>query len=630
MLEGEISEINLVERLVELWREQFTGAIRFENDGIIKIVYFKGGDVLSASTNDRSDSIDEILMRAGKVSREHVKQALAKRKENETLGDALLNLGFITRKELTWARRVQVVGVIRSIAAWTAGSFTIVADYLPKRDEGTLFPLPQILVELIVTDQDRLKVERALEGGNAVYTKAADFDAVFRRLGLNEDADAIVGEVDGEKNASEVAAASGKDTFNVYKLLNALATLGILTQAQKPQEDSQFSMSDFGGAGVADAADIWSEPPSPAMPTLEFDINSDTPPPVMTTEPDFSFESDEPTITPTTYPSSSSAWDEPEEDFAPTPVAAAPSGGSMPAWDAPPRQTFAVPIPASIEPPVDADEEAWGFDDAQIETANRASSGVPPIPAPAPSVVNSSPHLRRHTPPSNKRFGILIALFVIAILAAAGYYGFAWWQGRQDAEQNAAATSTQPPTTTTQAPAPTATIVEAPAATDTMATLGTAATTDTLATSTTTTAMPPLATATTTTVAPAPVATTTTAPPPAPVQAATPSNQALPPVVRRADASRSRYDEMARNFAANASGNYTVQIQILCETSNLDKAMRDGGSNLWFVPQPIKDRSCYRVFWGRYATREAAQQALASIPASLRDRSSAVKAIPKQ
>src|SRR5688572_5617022 len=222
MLEGEINQINLVERLVELWREQFTGAIRFENDGIIKIVYFKGGDILSASTNDRSDSIDEILMRAGKVSRDHVKQALAKRKENETLGDALLNLGFITRKELTWARRVQVVGVIRSIAAWTDGSFTIVADYLPKRDEGTLFPLPQVLVELIVTEQDRARFERALDGGAAVFTKAADFEDVFRRLGLNEDAEAIAREIDGQKTSAEIATASGRDTFNVYKLLNAM------------------------------------------------------------------------------------------------------------------------------------------------------------------------------------------------------------------------------------------------------------------------------------------------------------------------------------------------------------------------------------------------------------------------
>ncbi|MCU1347647.1 MAG: hypothetical protein JWO56_677, partial [Acidobacteria bacterium] len=45
--EGEIGEIDLIARLVELGHEHFTGAIRFENDGIIKILYFKGGDVLS-------------------------------------------------------------------------------------------------------------------------------------------------------------------------------------------------------------------------------------------------------------------------------------------------------------------------------------------------------------------------------------------------------------------------------------------------------------------------------------------------------------------------------------------------------------------------------------------------------
>src|SRR5207244_4952373 len=159
-LEGQIRDIDVVERLVELWREHVTGAFRFEQDGVIKILYCKSGDVLSASTNDRVDSIDEILLRAGKVSREHVKQALARRKENETLGDALLNLGFITRKELTWGRRIQAIGILRSVRGWEKGAYAIVADYLPKREEGTLFPLQQTLIELFVTDQDRTPYER--------------------------------------------------------------------------------------------------------------------------------------------------------------------------------------------------------------------------------------------------------------------------------------------------------------------------------------------------------------------------------------------------------------------------------------------------------------------------------------
>lgn len=596
MLEGEISEINLVERLVELWREQFTGAIRFESDGIIKIVYFKAGDVLSASTNDRADSVDEILMRAGKVSREHVKQALAKRKENETLGDALLNLGFITRKELTWARRVQVVGVIRSITAWETGQFTIVADYLPKRDEGTLFPLPQVLVELIVTDQDRQKFERAMDGGSAVFEKVGDFDDVFRKLGLNEQAESIVRQIDGTKSVAEVATASGGETFNVYKLLHALATLRILRRVDAAQTQPEFTLDDFASAGVADAADVWNEPqpqpqPSPtfeldeaealAQPTLEIQIPSESP-----------------------QPSTASAWDDEEESVAPEPIAAAPPPERMPAWDVPPRPPAPAPIPMPIEPPAEAEEEQWGFDDAQLETARLATTATTPRPA---------------TPikQGGRRFGLIIALLVI--LAAAAYGGFVWWQSRgatQTAEVVPVRRPTRAPRPDAAAPANSGTIVEAPTTTTAPATTDTATTN---------------------------VATQTTPPAPVPTQtdtaAALPRVTPKPLVVASAPAPapepvqtsgiKARYDAMAREFASNPSGNFTVQVQILCEPANVAKAMSAGGSNIWFVPQSIGSRSCYRVFWGRYATRDEAQRAMAAIPADLRDPSAAVKPVPK-
>lgn len=85
---------------------------------------------------------------------------------------------------------------------------------------------------------------------------------------------------------------------------------------------------------------------------------------------------------------------------------------------------------------------------------------------------------------------------------------------------------------------------------------------------------------------------------------------------------------MARDFLANPKGNFTVQIQILCDPGNVEKAMKDGGGKVWFVPQTIGTRACYRVFWGGFATREEAQRALAQVPASLRDATAAVKAVP--
>ena len=559
-LEGQIRDIDIVERLVELWREKFTGAFRFEQDGVIKILYFKSGDVLSASTNDRTDAIDEILLRAGKVSREHVKQALAKRKESETLGDALLNLGFITRKELTWARRVQVIGILRSISGWQEGSYTGVADYLPKREEGTLFPLPQVILELIVTDNDRAKFEQAMDGGGAVFAKTPDFDETYRRLGLNDDADAIVNEIDGEKSAADVAAASGKDAFNAYKLIEALRALGVVTRIERTHGAPELSFDDFESAGVSDASSVWDE-------------------------------------------------EAPELDLAPTVETPAPH-------DVP------LVVPAA-EP-----EPEWGFDEAQIETARRAavpvsSAATEPSPPPMRDVV------KKASKPDRWLWIIMFAIVLVG-LGIAAPYAWNWWEAR-NAPPAPVVVKRKPRLKPVPSVAP--------------AILPATATTTT--TTTTTTPAGEIAGATQNPV------TTSAAPPAAPVVKITPqkttanttriernaagavtmtnSGAALPKVSVKEDAIRSHYDEMAQTFASQATGKYTVQFELVCQTSSVTKAIQAGGVNVWFIPISYKGQGCYRVFWGHYTTKAEAQKGLEEIPAGLRAESKpAVVSVPKK
>src|SRR3954451_21254493 len=400
--EGEIGEIDLIQRLVELGSEQFTGAIRFESDGIIKIVYFKGGDVLSASTNDRTDAVDEILLRANKVTREHVKQALAKRKESETLGDALLGLGFITRKELTWARRVQVIGILRSIIGWKSGSYTIVADYLPKREEGTLFPLSQIIVELVVTDTDRTKSEQAMESGNAIFEKAPGFDDAFRRLGLNEDAEQIVAQIDGNSSAADVAARSGKDIFNVYKLLEALRMLKLITRTGKPPAEHEV----FGG-------DAWN-----------------------VENPDFTMDDVAPTI-----PIAAAAADAPRVDSATMEMPAIhvdpPAASSV--WDDPADDDAFSGTELAPPPIAPAAEPQWGFDEAQIEAARRAA-----VPLHANDDVPTSTMTSDVPPPEPRKRSMLMPLLLLLLVAAGAYGGWSWWQKRQVAKSTTPIAATKP------------------------------------------------------------------------------------------------------------------------------------------------------------------------------------------
>jgi septal ring-binding cell division protein DamX len=94
------------------------------------------------------------------------------------------------------------------------------------------------------------------------------------------------------------------------------------------------------------------------------------------------------------------------------------------------------------------------------------------------------------------------------------------------------------------------------------------------------------------------------------------------------DAMRSHYDEMAHTFASQATGSYTIQFELVCQTASLTRAVQEGGSNVWFVPTTHKGQSCYRVFWGHYPTKADAQKAKTEVPKSL-GASGVVVAVPK-
>ncbi|HVT05469.1 MAG TPA: DUF4388 domain-containing protein [Thermoanaerobaculia bacterium] len=598
--EGEVGEIELVPRLVELGRDKFTGALRFENDAIIKIIYFKEGDVLSASTNDRTDSIDEIFLKAGKVTREHLKQALSKRKESETLGDALLNLGFITKKELTWARRVQVIGIIRSIQRWTTGSYTLVADYLPKREEGTIFNLAQIILELLLTETDRARLDPTIATGDGVFRRTADFEKFYPELGLNQEADAILTAVDGQRTASEVVEVSSSDAFNVYKLLQALEYLGLIDRG-KPKVIDELS-------GHTEQIE-WNEPL----------------PPLPSSEPSSTL------VVPLYQPSQVSSFD--QDDGLPL------------------NRTLAVPerdyiSEAAIVPPEPGAERTRAKAKPMFgQVPKQRRSGRPLIVmlvlllcggaayaayrylhrdvAAETAVVEPVPHVRRQ-PMAVSTVGTSTTSASSTVLTTTAI---------MPSSSSASTATTSPIGTAAPAHKPVSTAPQT-------ASVAVASQRPSTATALSVAATPPVerakpaAPARTAAVVPATIAPKRPpAPTPTPKRVIEPrpatstvsaSRPSPPPVTIASSVAPSdlkqKYDAMARaNESKMSSAAFTLQFELVCRPESISKALGAGGSSVWFVPITYKGGSCYRVFWGKYATRAEAERASAQIPAILRE-----------
>jgi hypothetical protein len=140
----------------------------------------------------------------------------------------------------------------------------------------------------------------------------------------------------------------------------------------------------------------------------------------------------------------------------------------------------------------------------------------------------------------------------------------------------------------------------------------------------------PVAAATPTPAAPTPVPATprptAAAPTPTPRPAATPP----PAATARTGAGdghallrQGSFAEAARSFATSlapgARGRFSNQLLTACSTDTIAKAVQAvPGDELFILPVTFQGRSCYRLCWGVYDTRPAAEAGRGSVPAYFR------------
>ena len=74
----------------------------------------------------------------------------------------------------------------------------------------------------------------------------------------------------------------------------------------------------------------------------------------------------------------------------------------------------------------------------------------------------------------------------------------------------------------------------------------------------------------------------------------------------------------AHSLAAGARDRYSLQLLTACSPETVQKAAGAGGPDLFIVPVTLQGRSCYRVCFGLYGSRQAAEAAIASVPAYFR------------
>jgi septal ring-binding cell division protein DamX len=90
----------------------------------------------------------------------------------------------------------------------------------------------------------------------------------------------------------------------------------------------------------------------------------------------------------------------------------------------------------------------------------------------------------------------------------------------------------------------------------------------------------------------------------------------------RALLGRGALQEAATAFASRRTstpGSFSVQVLVACAPENVQKAISAvNAPELFILPTRVQGRTCFRVCWGVYESRAAAEAAVASVPAYFR------------
>ena len=680
---GNIEPASFPHLLVDLHRHGATGSLKVTGPVHPKALYFRSGRILFGSSNDPRDQLGAILIESGRISREQLDEVNAKVGPGNPLAKVLAESGFVNQRELGDAARVKVERILADVLSWDSGTFEFEDGVLPKGAVDLKLSTERLLLAAVQRVPDRSFALRHVDLSTVLEPEPAGEAALSE---VRAEVWPLLERLDGTRTLKDAIALTRLDEFEAAKTACAMLFLGVLRRRAGSGEEldlAQEAQSGFGAEpppmytvpveAIRQAVQPPSEPtgfaftePEPAFPAVEPDfaaVQPETESPADTdrvpvrlrgarararaVSPGSPRRADRDSRGPELHDGRSAAAQAHRHGARrPARLRAAAGAGRRARGPRAGRAVLSRDLPGT-RPGVAPDPggprrarraaQPLGLRTARQEPGGEAASrevGASVPSAHHPSAQGAGAPRGRVVVRSRVPLFIAAAIGGIVLATVAAWYFFLRTPAppapRPSPVATARATPVPPPTTlaavASAAPTTPPVVVPTPAATATPVPTATPAPTPV-------TTPPP-------TPAPRPTPTprSTATPPPTPAPRPTPTPRPTPaPVAPAGDArallAQGALPDAARAFAASlrpgARGRFTLQVLVACAPENVQKAVSAvPAPELLVLPVDLKGRACYRLCWGVYDSRPAAEAALGSLPSYFRQGGAAPRLSP--
>jgi hypothetical protein len=231
-LKGEIQSTTIPCLFHDLWVRTATGVLACTEQGATKKVQIAEGRVLFASSSDRDDRLNQVLLKAGAVSLRNLLKALeVSLASKDRLGEVLVRWKMASQAEVDACVRLQVTEIIMSLFHWTHGQFTF-EPAEPDLERVTIgVPGDVVMVEGVRRIGSWGRVYEQVGGINAEYLATNGAEEIVKRLLLKPEERALLAACAEPMALGEMCDTSKQSNYEVCKSVWVLLLVGALMRA---------------------------------------------------------------------------------------------------------------------------------------------------------------------------------------------------------------------------------------------------------------------------------------------------------------------------------------------------------------------------------------------------------------
>ncbi len=238
-IEGPLEELGIqdVLQLLELARKSGVLTVRSDRLDDEAVVHFEKGTVIFAARRRSTRRLGQVLIRAGKLTEGELERGLQLQRQTpeRRLAEILLEMGSVSEQDLERILQFQMEETIYEVMAWDQGYFRFEERHVGENRIRARIRVESLLMEGARRTDEWTQLESKVPSADAVpaLSPSAGETGTGAPLELRPEEWEVLAEIDGSRDVRQIAAALGKSTFDVAKLIFTLVNLAVVQIQEK-------------------------------------------------------------------------------------------------------------------------------------------------------------------------------------------------------------------------------------------------------------------------------------------------------------------------------------------------------------------------------------------------------------